>query len=190
VEGSLGVTSHLPLVAVAPLVGCVLALSACSPAPTNPTTTAASASAPPSATATQSATPTPTATTTSIPAEPQTGAAAAAAFKTWVKQYNAEQWDRHYATLVAAQRKIITEKRYTTCRDKSINPTFKWVKTVKTKANVKSKIPGTSKTQPATLVTARLRVQGFTLPITAHMFYEDGAWHWSMTKENIQGCKK
>lgn len=183
-------TSHLPLVAVVPLVGCALALPACSPASTNPTTTVVSASASPASTATPSATPTPTATAPSVPAEPQTGEAAAAAFKTWVKQYNSEQWNRHYATLVDAQRKIITEKRYTTCRDKSVNPVFKWVKTVKTKTDVKSTIPGTSKRQPATLVTARLRVQGFTVPITAHMFYEDGAWHWSMTKENLQGCKK
>jgi len=103
---------------------------------------------------------------------------------------NAEEWDKHYATLVDAQRKVISEKRYTACRDKSVNPSFKWVKTVKTKANVQSKIPGTSRTQPATLVTARLKVQGFTLPITAHMFYEGGSWHWSMTKENLKGCTK
>jgi len=51
-------------------------------------------------------------------------------------------------------------------------------------------VPGTSKKAPATLVTARLRVSGFTLPITAHMFYEDGMWRWSMTKENLKGCKK
>lgn len=74
----------------------------------------------------------------------------------------------------SSARKVITEKRYAACRDKSVNPTSKWVKTVKTKANVKSKIPGTSRTQPATLVTARLRVQGFTVPITAHMYYEEG----------------
>lgn len=135
------------------------------------------------------ATPSPTPTPTpSVTAQPQTGDAAAAAFKLWVAQYNAEEWDKHYATLVDAQRKVISEKRYTACRDKSVNPSFKWVKTVKTKANVQSKIPGTSRTQPATLVTARLKVQGFTLPITAHMFYEGGSWHWSMTKENLKGC--
>jgi hypothetical protein len=154
------------------------------------TTPVASASTSLSAAVTPSATAVPTPTTPSVPVQPQTSDAAAAAFQTWVKQYNAEQWDRHYATLVAAQRSIITEKQYAACRDKSVNPIFKWVKTVKTRADVKSKIPGTSRTQPATLVTARLRVQGFTLPITAHMFYEDGAWRWSMTKENLKGCKK
>lgn len=107
-----------------------------------------------------------------------------------MKQYNAEQWDLHYATLVLAQRAIISEKRYTDCRNSKTSPTFKWIKTAKTKAGVSTKIPGTSKTQPATVVTARLRVQGWTLPVTAHMFYESGAWHWSMTKENVAGCKK
>ncbi|MCA0295221.1 MAG: hypothetical protein LCH96_07895 [Actinobacteria bacterium] len=148
------------------------------------------ASATPTSTSTSAATPTPTATPSPVATEPQTGEAAAAAFRTWVKQYNAEQWDRHYETLVSAQRSIITEKRYAACRDKSVNPTFTWVKTVKTKANVKSRIPGTSEAKPATVVTARLKVQGFTLPVTAHMFYEDGVWKWSMTKENLQGCKK
>ena len=107
-----------------------------------------------------------------------------------MRQYNAEQWDQHYRTLVAAQQKLISAKKYAACRDKSVNPTFRWVKTVKTKDNVMSSIPGTSKKAPATLVTVRLRVSGFTLPITAHMFYEDGTWRWSMTKENLKGCKK
>jgi len=180
------VTSHLAAAALVPLVGCALALPACVPGISETTIPLASVR---TSAITSSKIPAPTATT-SVRAEPQTGEAAAAAFRTWVKQYNAEQWDRHYASLVAAQRKIITEKRYASCRDTSINPTFTWVKTVKTKANVKSKVPGTSRTQPATLVTARLRVQGFTLPITAHMFYEDGAWHWSMTRENLKGCEK
>jgi len=193
VEGSLTVTSHLHYVAMLPVLGCVLALQGCSAASTPSTTPAvatAAASVSASGTPAPSATPTPTVTPSSIATQPQTGEAAAAAFRIWVRQYNAEQWDRHYATLVAAQRKVITEKRYAACRDASVNPTFTWVKTVKTKANVKSRIPGTSETQPSTVVTARLKVQGFTLPITAHMFYEDGAWRWSMTKENLKGCKK
>jgi len=185
------VTSHLPQVLLLPLLGLILASPACSALPP-PTTTppTASTSATSSSTATASAAPTASATPASTPAQPQTGAAAAEAFKTWVGQYNAEQWDQHYRTLVSAQQKLISAKKYAACRDKSVNPTFKWVKTVKTKANVKSSIPGTSKKAPATLVTARLRVSGFTLPITAHMFYEDGMWRWSMTKENLKGCKK
>lgn len=182
-------TSHLPRVPLLSLLSIVLALAACSPAPT-PTTTPPTASSSASPGSTASPAPTASATNPSTPAQPQTGAAAAEAFKTWVKQYNAEQWHQHYRTLVSAQQKLISAKKYAACRDKSVNPTFKWVKTVKTKPNVKSSIPGTSKKAPATLVTARLRVSGFTLPITAHMFYEDGVWRWSMTKENLKGCKK
>jgi hypothetical protein len=173
-----------------PVLAGVLALTACSAAPvTSAPPPTASTSATPVTTATASAAPTASAIP-STPTQPRTGAAAADAFKTWVEQYNAEQWDKHYRTLVSAQQKLISGKKYAACRDKSVNPTFKWVKTVKTKANVMSSIPGTSKKAPATLVTVRLRVSGFTLPITAHMFYEDGMWRWSMTKENIKGCKK
>ena len=186
-------TSHPSRALMAPILGVVLALSACSATPA-PVPAAASPTASTSATSgsspTASAAPTASATTAPAPAQPQTGAAAADAFKTWVGQYNAEQWDHHYRTLVSAQQKLISAKKYAACRDKSVNPTFKWVKTVKTKANVMSSIPGASKKAPATLVTARLRVSGFTLPITAHMFYEDGMWRWSMTKENLKGCKK
>jgi hypothetical protein len=169
---------------------CLVALTGCSPTQPASASVSPSDSGSPTALVTSTASPTASATTTSSPAQPHTDAAAAAAFHTWVNQYNAEQWDRHYATLVAAQRNVISEKRYTACRDSSTNPTFKWIKTVKTKADVPTKIPGTSKTQPATVVTARLRVQGWTLPVPADMFYEDGEWHWSMTKENIAGCKK
>lgn len=42
----------------------------------------------------------------------------------------------------------------------------------------------------AKVVTARPGVQGWALPVFARMFYEAGAWHWSMTKENVAGCKK
>lgn len=182
-------TSPLAHILLLPLCGFVMAISACSAVSAPTTTPTAYASATPVPTVIPSASPTASATP-SIPAQPQTGAAAADAFKAWVKQYNAEQWDQHYKTLVSAQQKVISAKKYAACRDKSVNPTFKWVKTVKTKANVMSSIPGTSKKAPATLVTVRLRVSGFTLPITAHMFYEDGMWRWSMTKENVKGCKK
>ena len=147
-------------------------------------------------TATQPATPGTQPSTSSSPspsttAEPRTNRAAAAAFKTWVAQFNAEQWDKHYATLVNAQRKLISAKKYAACRNKKVTPTFKWIKTASTKANVKTTIPGTSLKKLATRVIARLRVSGtVTLPVTAHMFYEEGAWRWSMTKENLRGCKK
>ena len=195
VRASLDVTLHLRRLLLLPVSCCVITFSGCTPSSVpSVATPVASVSASPSpatsAEETPTSTPTPSAATPTATAQPETGKAAAAAFKTWVKQYNAEQWGRHYKTLVSAQQKLISAKKYAACRDKSVSPTFKWVKTVKTRPNVKTKIPGTSKKAPATVVTARLRVSGFTLPIDAHMFYEDGAWRWSMTKENLAGCKK
>lgn len=186
------VTYYRPALIAAPVCACLVALAGCTatqPSPASPSPAVAS-SGPPSGTTSGSPTPSVPVPTPSAPGQPKTNKAAADAFHTWVNQYNSEQWDRHYATLVTAQRKVISEKRYTACRDASTNPTFKWIKTTKTKADVPSKIPGTSTTQRATLVIARLRVQGWTLPVTAHMFYENGEWHWSMTKENIARCKK
>lgn len=151
----------------------LLSLSACSapaPSPTDtPPTPAVSAAS-------------------SAPAEPQTDEAAVAAFKKWAAQYNDNDWESQYQTLVAAQREIISEKAYVACRDKDAAPQFEWLRLVSTKAGVETKIPGTSVKLPATVVVTRFRVSDLTLPITAHMFYEQGAWHWSMTKENIEGC--
>lgn len=124
------------------------------------------------------------------PAEPQTDAAAVAAFKKWTTQYNNNEWELQYQTLVSAQQKVISEKRYITCRDEDTSPEATWLRSVSAKANVKTKIPGTSVTLPATVVIARFRVSGISLPVTAHMFYEGGAWRWSMTKENISNCTK
>ncbi len=184
-------TFHPLRTLIVPVLGVVLALSACSavPAPAVAPPTAPT-SAMPKSPVTASATPTASVTTPSTPAQPQTGAAAAVAFRAWVKQYNDEQWDKHYRTLVSAQQKLITAKKYAACLDKSVNPALKWIKTVKTRPNVTSSIPGSSHKAPATLVTARLRVSRFTLPVTVHMFYEDGTWRWSMTKKNLKGCKK
>jgi hypothetical protein len=144
----------------------------------------------PASSAVSAGSPTPATPSATPPAEPQTGEAAAAAFKKWTTQYNNNEWELHYQSLVAAQKAVISEKAYVTCRDKGTAPQFKWLRLVSTKAGVKSKIAGTSVTLPATVVVARFRVSGFTLPVTAHMFYEEGFWHWSMTKENLAGCKK
>lgn len=165
------------------LLGLVLALSACTtPASTTPSASSTPTPVPVSPSSTAEASPT-------APAEPQTGEAAAAAFKKWTTQYNNNEWELHYQTLVPAQQKVISEKRYVACRDKDTSPEFKWLRVVSTKPNVKTKIPGTSVTLPATVVVVRFRVMGFSLPVTAHMFYEDGSWRWSMTKENITKCK-
>lgn len=133
------------------------------------------------------ATPT-TAPSSTPPAQPETDDAAAAAFRTWVEQFNAGQWDEHWATLVSAQQQLITEEQYAACRDRSKSPEFTWVKLASTKSGVDTNIPGTSISQPSTEVVARVKVSGATLPVTAHMFYENGAWRWSMTEENLKGC--
>lgn len=117
-----------------------------------------------------------------------TDAAALAAFKIWMNQYNAEDWSEQYATLVNAQKRVITEKRYSTCRDKAINPEFKLVKLVSAKPNVQTKIPGTSVTAKATRLTVRVKVGGLTLPIPVHMFYEEGEWRWSLNALTRKGC--
>lgn len=75
-------------------------------------------------------------------------------------------------------------------RNKSDHLTFSWIRTVSTKRNVKIRIPGTSQTATATKVIAKMRVTGFTLNVDAHMFYQDGAWRWSMTRENLASCDK
>ena len=171
------------LLAVVALSGCAAPAPVTS-APVAVTPPPTSASTPPASLPTESAEPSST-------AQPQTRSAAAAAFETWVKQFNAEQWDEHHATLVGAQRKLISAKQYAACRNKKTTPTFKWIRTASTKPNVITRIPGTSVKAPATVVVARLRVSNaVTMPVTAHIFYEDGTWHWSMTKENLAGCKK
>ncbi len=186
------VTPLTPSSLLLPVVGATLLFSACSSGPTTaPIPTPSVTAALPTGTSSTKAAPTEAAQApSSAPAQPETEEAAAQAFKTWVKQYNAEEWDQHYLALVAEQQKLISAGRYAACRDKSVNPTFKWIKTVKTKADVMTSIPGTPRKAPATQVTVRLRVGGFTMPITAHMFYQDGAWRWSMTKENLKSCRK
>lgn len=173
-----------PLKTALGVILALLAFSGCTATQPSPTAPAPAASA--TTVAASPATPFPTTS-----GQPRTNRAAAAAFRTWVAQFNAEDWDKHYATLVSAQRKLISAKKYAACRNKKASPTFKWIKTASTKANVKTKIPGTSLKMRATRVIARLRMYGtVTVPVTAHMFYEEGEWRWSMTKENLAGCKR
>ena len=41
---------------------------------------------------------------------------------------------------------------------------------------------------PATKVSAQVETSDLKVPVEAHMYREDGAWKWSMTKENIANC--
>ncbi|MDQ7993600.1 MAG: hypothetical protein REI45_13090, partial [Propionicimonas sp.] len=104
------------------------------------------------------------------------------------EQFNTEEWDKHWAILVSAQQQLISASEYAACRVQGVTPEFNWVKLVSTTPNVETRIPGTSLTQPSTEVVARFKLGEATLPVTAHMFYEQGTWRWSMSQENLDGC--
>ncbi|GAB2762646.1 hypothetical protein GCM10027039_24410 [Terrabacter koreensis] len=121
-------------------------------------------------------------------ATPQAGGSAEAAFKMWVEQFNAKNWIGHYDTLVSAQKAVISKDEYVACRSKKAAPSFKWVKVLSVTDGGTDAIPGTKMSLPSTKVTVQLTVQGVKVPVTAHMYREDGQWHWSMTQENLNGC--
>ena len=90
----------------------------------------------------------------------------------------------------AAQQSIITEDQYVSCRSKeTVTPVFEWAKVLGVKEAKASAIPGTDRAQDAKVVTAQLTVGGVPTSVSVHMFYEDGLWRWSMTKENVAGCR-
>lgn len=179
-------SKHTPAPLIAALLMVVLAAGCSTPAATvqpSPDSSAGSPAASSNASASS-------APTSSSPSQPNTPEAAADAFKDWVKQYSGEDWDKHYATLVREQQKLISAKKYVACRNKETAPTASWVKLVGSKPNVKTKIPGTSVTKRSVAVTARLRIgNSYTIPVTSHMFFEEGSWRWSMTKSNLARCK-
>lgn len=113
---------------------------------------------------------------------------AAAAFKAWMDQFTAKEWDAQYATLLSAQQKLISQKQYRTCRSIS-TPTIKWVKVLSVQDTGLTPVPGTKLKLPSTKVTAQVSANGIKVPADAHMFLENGQWKWIMTQENLDGCK-
>jgi hypothetical protein len=131
-----------------------------------------------------------TAKTPSSSAGPDDASAVGAveAFHTWVDQYAAANWSAQYATLVAAQRSVITEQQYVACRQGDEKTPFVWIKEISTKAESGDAIPGTPVTMDAIVVKARLKFGGMATSVDAHMYLQDGVWRWAMTKENIKNC--
>lgn len=127
-------------------------------------------------------------TTPAATEETQPAGSAEAAFKTWVEQLNAKDWAGQYQNLVTAQRAIVSEDAYVSCRTKTVAPKFTWVKVLSVTDGGADGIPGTKASLPSTKVTVQVSVQRAKVPVTAHMYQEGGQWHWSMTQENINGC--
>lgn len=113
---------------------------------------------------------------------------AEAAFKVWVDQFGKKDWNAHYATLVGAQREVISEKEYVSCRKSEATPDLKWSKVLSVTDVGSITIPGTKVKLPATKVSAQVTTSGMNVPVDAHMLVEDGSWKWSMTQENVDGC--
>jgi hypothetical protein len=112
------------------------------------------------------------------------------AFKVWVQQFGKHNWKAQYKTLVNAQRKVVSQSEYLACRSSETPPKITWVKTLSVTDAGKTSIPGTTTSMPSTKVRAQVKANGFKVPVDAHMFLEEGAWKWSMTKENISNCAK
>ncbi|EAP97812.1 putative secreted protein [Janibacter sp. HTCC2649] len=125
-------------------------------------------------------------TASTAPAAP-TGTAEAS-FKTWVDQFEKKDWEAQYATLVSAQRDVVSEKEYLACRASEEVPNLKWSKVLSVTDAGTITIPGTQAKLPATKVSAQVTTSGMNVPVDAHMLVEDGQWKWSMTQENIDGC--
>lgn len=123
-------------------------------------------------------------------AEPAAGAAdsAEAAFKSWMDQFNAKDWSAQYAILVSAQKSVISEGQYVSCRSKEMAPKFTWEKVLSVTDAGETPIPGTGVKLPATKVSVQVSMEGLKTPVDAHMFLEDGEWHWTMTQENLDSC--
>jgi hypothetical protein len=110
------------------------------------------------------------------------------AFKLWVEQFGKKNWKGQYRNLVGAQRKVISEHEYVACRNSESTPTLSWMKVLGVTDAGNTSIPGTKVSLPATKVSAQVKANGLKVPVDAHMYLEDGAWKWSMTKENIANC--
>lgn len=113
---------------------------------------------------------------------------AEAAFKVWVDLFEKKDWKAQYATLVSAQRDVVSEKQYLDCREGEAVPDLKWSKVLSVTDAGAITIPGTKVKLPATKVSAQVKTSGMNVPVDAHMLVEDGDWKWSMTQENIDGC--
>lgn len=132
-----------------------------------------------------------TSSTGSQPAAQASNAAVAgtaqAAFKVWVDQFTSKNWSGQYATLLSAQRELISLRQYKACRSKDALG-LKWVKVLSVQDAGATPVPGTKLKLPSTKVTAQVSANGIKVPVDAHMFMEDGAWKWTMTQENLDGC--
>lgn len=122
------------------------------------------------------------------PAPSAEAGSAESALKTWVDQFNAKDWSAQYATLVRAQQAVISKDQYALCRSKEVAPVFTWKKVLAVTDAGEMPIPGADTTLPGTKVTVQLVMDGVKVPLDAHMFREDGEWHWTMTQENLDNC--
>lgn len=113
-----------------------------------------------------------------------------AAFKVWVENFGKGAWKTQYATLLDAQKAVVSEREYIACRTAKKGPAIRWVKTLSVTDAPRTTVPGTKLTLPATKVRAQVSAGGMKAPVDAHMFLEDGIWKWSMTAENIANCAK
>lgn len=128
--------------------------------------------------------------TNSQPAQTSDAAAAGtaqAALKVWVDQFTSKNWSGQYATLLSAQRELISLRQYKACRSKDALG-IKWVKVLSVQDAGATPVPGTKLKLPSTKVTAQVSANGIKVPVDAHMFLEGGTWKWTMTQENLDGC--
>lgn len=130
----------------------------------------------------------PKSTATGAPEDLSPGSAAAA-FRTWVEQFDRQEWSAQYQNLVAAQQALISEADYVACRKANPAPGTKWVALISSDDAGNDTIPGTSTELPATLLKVQVEVGGTRIPLDAHMYQEGGQWKWSMTTQNLDNCK-
>lgn len=120
--------------------------------------------------------------------EPNTDAAATAAFHVWVDETGAHQWAANYAFLVPAQQALLSESKFEACRDDASIPALTWVKSTGVKHET-STIAGTSVSLPSTAVTAVVASGTQQTSATAHMFYIDNHWAWSLEATALALCQ-
>lgn len=135
-----------------------------------------------------SSAPSSTPTTVATNAAPTT--TADEAFRTWLDQFNAHDWSGQYATMVNAQRAVVTEAAYVACRQADgATPLFTYQSLLGSTDVKDYPIPGTSVRQDGVVLTVQVSLAGVSTSLDAHMFAEDGVWKWTMTQENIANCQ-
>ncbi|WP_109686036.1 hypothetical protein [Branchiibius hedensis] len=111
-----------------------------------------------------------------------------AAFRVWVEQFTAHDWVGQYKNLVTEQQALVSEASFVACRKASTTPSVAWVKAISAQDVGDTEIPGTTKSRPATRVTAELSSNGLTETVDSHWALEDGSWRWQMTAELVKSC--